>query len=124
MNAQGPGLQTPHGYGGGDARRSRDMFSETFVAATFETKAEATYALSYLSTRVVRYLIKGRRVSQHTTQKVYEDVPDLPMDRVWTDEMLYEEMGLTKSEQKIIEEATTSPEDWLGKIKDPVTGRP
>jgi site-specific DNA-methyltransferase (adenine-specific) len=44
-----------------------------------------------------------RKATQHAGRAVYAFVPDLPMDRELTDEIIYERYGLTDDEIAFIE---------------------
>ena len=78
--------------------------SETYlVAGRFESKLEAERFAAYLRTRFVRFLVSLRKATQHATKDVYAFVPDIPLDREWTDEKLYKRYGLTKDEIAFIE---------------------
>ena len=44
-----------------------------------------------------------KKITQHTTQKVYELIPLQDFSHPWTDEMLYEKYGLNKDEIAFIE---------------------
>lgn len=78
--------------------------TQTFmVAGVFDDEAEAELYTQYLRTRFVRFLIRQRKISQHNRPDTFAFVPDLPMDRAWTDESLYKKFGITKSEQEYIE---------------------
>jgi len=78
--------------------------TQTFlVAGTFEDQRTAENYACYLRTRFARFLVHQRKSSQHTTSETYRFVPDVPYDRVWTDEDLYELFGLTEDEVAYIE---------------------
>jgi site-specific DNA-methyltransferase (adenine-specific) len=78
--------------------------TQTFlVASTFETETEAERFAAYLRTKFVRYLVHQRKVSQHTTSDTYMFVPDIPMDREWTDAALYKRYGLSAEDVAVIE---------------------
>jgi site-specific DNA-methyltransferase (adenine-specific) len=78
--------------------------TETYlIAGRFSSKESAEHYASYLRTRFVRFMISLRKATQHATKQVYAFVPDLPMDRMWTDENLYERYGLTPDEAAFIE---------------------
>jgi len=78
--------------------------TETYlVAGHFDTEKEATNYGQYLRTRLVRFLVSLRKATQHATRDVYSFVPDLPLDKAWTDAMLYKRYGLTKEEIAFIE---------------------
>lgn len=78
--------------------------TETYlVAGRFETQAQAEHYAAYLRTRFVRFLVSLRKATQHATRDVYAFVPDLPMDRAWTDGALYDRYGVTRGEIEFIE---------------------
>jgi hypothetical protein len=72
------------------------------VAGVFDEVEEAERFASYLKTRFVRFLIRQRKISQHNRPDTFAFVPDLPMDRDWTDEALFKRFGITQSEQQYI----------------------
>lgn len=78
--------------------------TETYlVAGHFGTETEATNCAQYLRTRFVRFLVSLRKATQHATRDVYSFVPDLPLNREWTDAKLYKRYGLTETEIAFIE---------------------
>ena len=78
--------------------------TETYlVAGRFQTQDTAERYAAYLRTRFVRFLVSLRKATQHATRDVYAFVPDLPMDRVWTDEDLYGRYGIRADERTHIE---------------------
>ena len=78
--------------------------TESFVVMrTFSSEQEAKNFERYIKTRMFRFLVSLRKISQHATSKVYGFVPNLPMDQVWTDEKLYARYDITPEEQKFIE---------------------
>ncbi len=78
--------------------------SETYLCmGPLDSKAEAESVLSYLSCRLVRFLILLHKPSQDTTRKVYTFVPVQAWTKPWTDQDLYAKYGLTDSEVAFIE---------------------
>lgn len=78
--------------------------TETYlVAGRFLSEEEAKRYSLYLRTRFVRFLVSLRKSTQHATRDVYAFVPDVPLDRDWTDALLYERYGLTADEITFIE---------------------
>lgn len=73
------------------------------VAGVFDKNAEAENYADYLRTRFVRFLIRQRKISQHNRPDTFAFVPDLPMDRKWTEADLYRRYSLTDEEQAYIE---------------------
>jgi site-specific DNA-methyltransferase (adenine-specific) len=86
--------------------------TETYlVAGRFENEAEAQNYAAYLRTRFVRFLVSLRKATQHANRDVYSFVPDLPLDRQWTDAMLYERYGLNAEEVAFIESQVAEHND-------------
>lgn len=78
--------------------------TETYlVIDRFDSENKAKLFAGYLRTRVVRFLISLRKNTQHLYNERFAFVPDLPMDREWTDEILYKKYGITKDEIAFIE---------------------
>jgi site-specific DNA-methyltransferase (adenine-specific) len=78
--------------------------SETYlVAGRFDSKLKAERYAAYLRTRFVRFLVSLRKATQDAAKDVYAFVPDIALNREWTDEKLYERYGLKKGEIAFIE---------------------
>jgi len=77
--------------------------TETFIVIkAFDSEEQANNFVSYVFTRLFRFLVMLRKLTQDATAKVYSFVPDLPMDREWTDEKLFERYNITPEEQDYI----------------------
>ncbi|MDR6708371.1 site-specific DNA-methyltransferase (adenine-specific) [Novosphingobium sp. 1748] len=89
--------------------------TETYlVAGHFPDEQSAKYYASYLRTRFVRFLVSLRKVTQHATRDVYAFVPDVPLDRPWTDEMLFDRYGFCPEEIAFIESQVAAHNDaWV-----------
>jgi site-specific DNA-methyltransferase (adenine-specific) len=86
--------------------------SETYlVVGPFDSKAEAQSAMSYLTTRFVRFLVLLRKNTQNAAKGVYSFVPIQDFSQHWTDEKLYKKYGLTKEEIAFIESMIRPMED-------------
>lgn len=91
--------------------------TETYlVAGRFDNQPEATKYANYLRTRFVRFLVSLRKATQHATRDVYSFVPDLQLDREWTDAKLYERYGLTRDEIAFIELQVAEHSDVPDKV--------
>jgi site-specific DNA-methyltransferase (adenine-specific) len=78
--------------------------TETYLVANrFETDREASNFAAFLRTKFVRFLIWLRTNTQDLYSERFAFVPELPMDREWTDPLLYKRYGLTKNEIAFIE---------------------
>jgi len=84
--------------------RPGEACTETYlVAGRFNNEQSARRYAAYLRTRFVRFLVSLRKATQHANRSVYAFVPDIPLNREWTDKKLYERYGLTKDEIAFIE---------------------
>ena len=78
--------------------------TETYlVIGICGSEAEARNLAAYMRTRFARFLVSLRKITQNITRDSYRFVPDLPMDRTWTDEDLYLRYGLTREQVEFIE---------------------
>ncbi len=73
------------------------------VAGRFANEKTAGSYAQFLRTRFVRFLVSLRKATQDAAKDVYAFVPDIPLNRAWTDEKLYERYGLTQEEIAFIE---------------------
>lgn len=78
--------------------------TETYlVIGRFKEEAEAKLFAGYLRTRFVRFLVSLRKNTQDIYNERFRFVPDLPLDRIWTDEVLYKKYNITKTEMAFVE---------------------
>jgi Eco57I restriction-modification methylase len=73
------------------------------VAGRFSTELAAQRYAAYLRTRFVRFLVSLRKSTQDAARDVYAFIPDVALDREWTDGDLYKRYGLTDEEIAFIE---------------------
>ncbi|OAE01055.1 Eco57I restriction-modification methylase domain-containing protein [Arthrobacter sp. OY3WO11] len=83
------------------------------VAGHFGSETEANQYALYLRTRFVRFLVSLRKSTQDAPRNVYAFVPDVPLDREWSDALLYERYGLTVEEIAFIESQVAAHDDDL-----------
>lgn len=74
-----------------------------FIIGNFETEEESKNLYSYLSTRVVRFLLLQAISSINISKEKFSFVPLQDFSHPWTDEMLYKKYGLTEEEIAFIE---------------------
>lgn len=85
----------------------KTICTETYiVAGSFDTEAEARNAETYLKTKFVRFLVSLLSFSQDITKDRFYFVPDLPMNKVWSDELLYKRYNLSDDDIRFIESLT------------------
>lgn len=68
------------------------------TVSPFETEGEARSFSSYYKTRLFRFLVSLRKITQHALRSTYSWVPKQDWDRLWTDEILYEKYGIDSEE--------------------------
>lgn len=78
--------------------------SETYIVASLaESKSEAVYVAAYLRTKFCRFLVSVRKGTQDNKAALFAFVPEVPFDRVWTDDDLYKRYSLTTDDIAFIE---------------------
>ncbi len=78
--------------------------TETYVViGPFKDSAEPENVISYIKTKLFRFLVMLKKSSQHAAAQVYSFVPIQDFSHPWTDEMLYKKYGLDDNEIAFIE---------------------
>ncbi len=78
--------------------------TETYlVIGPLNNSKEAQNVYTYMQTRFFHLMLGLKKVTQHTTSKVYEFIPMQDFSKPWTDEELYAKYGLTEEEISFIE---------------------
>lgn len=78
--------------------------SETYLVASLAaSKREAERLVEYMRTKLFRFLVSLRKIAQHNKAENFAFVPDIPMDRTWTDSALYERYGISVDEAAFID---------------------
>lgn len=86
--------------------------TETYlVVGRFDDETKAQCLAKLMRTSFVRFLVSLRKITQNITRDSYKFVPILPLDREWTDAMLYERYGLTEEEIAFIESSIKEKSD-------------
>jgi site-specific DNA-methyltransferase (adenine-specific) len=78
--------------------------TETYlVIGVCKSETEARNLAAYMRTRFVRFLVSLRKITQNITRDSYRFVPLLPMNRLWTDKVLFERYEITSKQVAFIE---------------------
>lgn len=78
--------------------------TETYVViGPYNTNEEVENVISYISTKLFRFLVMLKKSSQHAAAPVYSFVPVQDFSKPWTDEELYAKYNLTQEEIDFIE---------------------
>ncbi len=73
------------------------------VVTPFQSKRAAQSFASYYRTRLFRFLVSLRKITQDALRSTYTWVPQQSWTRTWTDDLLYTKYGITKKEIAFIE---------------------
>jgi hypothetical protein len=71
---------------------------------TLHSEKEANNFLHYCETKLVRFIIKWTHTSKNNSKQTFKYVPQVDLNRSWTDKELYKHFKLTKAEIKLIED--------------------
>jgi site-specific DNA-methyltransferase (adenine-specific) len=104
----------PQAFNGGDSvphqilgkpliAPSPSVCTQSFLFFNVRSEDEAKSLQSYYTTRLFRFIVSLRKITQHATHSTYKWVPMQAWDRTWTDEALYAKYGITPKEQAFIE---------------------
>lgn len=78
--------------------------TETYlVIGPLNSEEECKSVVSYISTKLFRFLVLLKKPSQHATSKVYSFVPQQDWTREYTDEELYARYSITSEEAAFID---------------------
>jgi site-specific DNA-methyltransferase (adenine-specific) len=77
---------------------SPSVCTQTYIFFYVDTEKEAQSVESYLKTRLFRFLVSLRKITQDATKSTYTWVPKLTWDREWTDEALFAKYKLEPKE--------------------------
>ncbi len=104
----------PQAYNGGDGlphqimgkpliAPSPSVCTQSFLFFHIDSKKKAESIQSYYTTRLFRFLVSLRKITQHATHSTYTWVPLQQWDRIWTDAALRDKYGITTNEWSYIE---------------------
>ncbi len=102
--AYGAGESFPHQILGKEivAKPPSACTQSYLTVAPFGSERSAESFASYYRTRVFRFLVSLRKITQHALRSTYAWVPQQSWNRIWTDEQLYDKYGISKSEIEFI----------------------
>jgi site-specific DNA-methyltransferase (adenine-specific) len=78
--------------------------TETYVVVgPFDSPETVANVISYIQTKLFRFLVMLKKTSQHAAASVYSFVPVQDFSHPWTDEELYKKYGITDDEIAFID---------------------
>jgi site-specific DNA-methyltransferase (adenine-specific) len=103
--AYGAGESFPHQILGKEiVAQPPSACTQSYLAVSpFQSEKAAQSFSSYYRTRLFRFLVSLRKITQHALRSTYTWVPQQAWNKTWTDELLYEKYGITKAEARFIE---------------------
>lgn len=104
--AYGAGESFPHQILGKEIIASPpSACTQTYlIISPFPSETEARSFASYYRTRLFRFLVSLRKITQDALRGTYSWVPRQSWDTTWTDGLLYKKYGITNDEIAFIEE--------------------
>jgi site-specific DNA-methyltransferase (adenine-specific) len=104
----------PQAFNGGDSiphqilgkpliAPSPSVCTQSFLFFNVDSASAAKSVQSYYTTRLFRFLVSLRKITQHATHSTYTWVPLQAWDQIWTDEALYAKYNITPEEQLYID---------------------
>lgn len=73
------------------------------VISPFQSETAARSFASYYRSRLFRFLVSLRKITQDALRSTYKWVPQQGWDRIWTDEVLYKKYNISSDEVAYIE---------------------
>ena len=104
----------PEAYGAGETFPHQILGKEIVVAppsvctqsylvvSPFDSEDSAQSFASYYRTRLFRFLVSLRKITQHALRSTYSWVPQQSWDRKWTDEDLYQKYNISLDEIEFV----------------------
>jgi len=83
------------------------------VIGPFDSKNTCDNVMSYISTKLFRFMVLQKKNAQHAMRGVYQFVPVQDFTKPWTDEELYAKYGITEDESAFID-SMIRPMDLIG----------
>ena len=77
--------------------------TETYIMnGPYTSKEEAENVITYINTRFFHFMVGLKKITQHTTNKVYMFAPIQDFSEPWDDNKLFKKYGLTEDEIEFI----------------------
>jgi site-specific DNA-methyltransferase (adenine-specific) len=85
------------GFGEIFVGRPDEIHTGSYISFKTNNEYEANSLMSYLKTKFANHMLSIRKISQHINGDVCKWIPLLPLDRIWTDELVCEYIGIDSS---------------------------
>jgi len=77
--------------------KPNEIYNMSYISFKVNSEEEAISLLSYLKTAFANHMLSIRKISQHINCDVCKWIPLIPLDRIWTDELICEHLGIEYS---------------------------
>ncbi len=89
--------------------------TETYIMnGPYKSEQEANNAISYINTRFFHFMVGLKKITQHTTNKVYTFAPIQDFSQAWTDRKLFVKYQLSEDEIEFIMNAVWPGQEVVG----------
>lgn len=78
--------------------------SYSVIALGAPTSSEASVLLSYLQTKLVKFIVRTVKNNTPNSKTVFASIPFVDLSREWSDDNLYDHFNLTLEERQLIED--------------------
>jgi site-specific DNA-methyltransferase (adenine-specific) len=91
------------GFGNMFIGKPNEVHTGSYISFNCKSKIEAKSLESYLKTNFANVMLSIRKISQHISDKTIKWIPLPPLDRIWTNDELYDYYNLDEADIIIIE---------------------
>ncbi len=101
-----------------------EVHCKTYISINVKNKNEAKSLQSYLKCRLPNFLLSLRKISQDISESTLKWIPLLPLDRIWSDELIYDYLELDPTDIELIKNTPIKGYDKKKPIKKTVREKP
>lgn len=96
-----------HGSGFGNifVGKKDEVHSGSYISFKVRSKQAAESLVSYMRCKLPNLMLSLRKTSQHISEKVCTWIPLVPLDRIWTDQKVYEHFEFSSADIKLVSKA-------------------
>jgi hypothetical protein len=82
---------------------TQQVGGHSVVFLTTKSKKESEYLKAYLESKVIRLLIKSIKKSTPNSKAVFTQIPEIPLNKKYSDQELYTYFNFTQAEIDYVE---------------------
>jgi hypothetical protein len=82
--------------------RPNEVHSESYISFTVSTELEAKSLESYLKCKLPNLMLSLRKITQNISADTCKWIPLVPLDKIYTNELVYEYFNLTQDQINLI----------------------